>query len=247
MAGTAPGGPPYGGAQSESGGVREQAQQKAQDVKEQAREQAQQAAGQARRTFRDQVDERSTQAGEQVTRQASDIRSVSEQLRQQGKDGPARVVDQVAQRTESVGNWLTQSDGDRILQDIEDFGRRNPWAIAAGGAALGFVASRMLKASSSRRYEQRSTAGALPPARRTVGPGRPLAPEPPGVTGTGAGVGTGAPPVTGYDVGVGTGTGSVTGTTAPAPGTAPPPHTAPGPVGEDRFDRPSTTPLEGTP
>ena len=33
------------------------------------------------------------------------------------------------------------------------FGRRQPWAVIAGGLALGFAASRFLKASSSRRYE----------------------------------------------------------------------------------------------
>jgi hypothetical protein len=35
---------------------------------------------------------------------------------------------------------------------VEDFARRNPWAVAAGGLVLGLAASRMLKASSSQRY-----------------------------------------------------------------------------------------------
>ena len=124
------------------------------EVREQAADRARRATGKAREQMRAQVDQRSTQAGEGVSRQAADIRSVGEELRNQGKDGPARIADQVAERTERVGTWLTESDGDRILSDVEDFGRRNPWAIAAGGAALGFVASRLLKASSSRRYEQ---------------------------------------------------------------------------------------------
>jgi hypothetical protein len=48
-----------------------------------------------------------------------------------------------------------------LLRDVEDFARRNPWAVAAGGFALGFVASRLLKASSSERYRAstRSTGG----------------------------------------------------------------------------------------
>jgi hypothetical protein len=37
---------------------------------------------------------------------------------------------------------------------VEDFARSKPWAVAAGGLALGFAASRFLKASSSRRYQQ---------------------------------------------------------------------------------------------
>jgi hypothetical protein len=124
------------------------------EVREQAADQARRATGKAREQMRAQVDRRSTQAGEQVSQQAQDMRAVGEELRNKGKDGPARIADQVAERTERVGTWLTESDGDRILSDVEDFGRRNPWAIAAGGVALGFVASRLLKASSSRRYEE---------------------------------------------------------------------------------------------
>ena len=105
------------------GGVKDQAQEKAQEVREQAGAQMRQARGQAR-----------------------------ERVREQGKDGPARMVDQVADRAERAGSWLTESDADRILGDVEDFARSNPWAVAAGGLALGFAASRMLKASSSRRY-----------------------------------------------------------------------------------------------
>src|SRR4051794_10829015 len=148
------------------GGVKEQAQQKAQDVREQAGEQVRQATGEARERARDQVDQRSTQAGEQVHQHASDLRDVAQQLREQGKEGPAKIADQVAERAERAGSWMKESDADRILSDVEDFARSNPWAVAAGGLALGFVASRVLKASSSQRYEQRSTrtAGQLPPA-----------------------------------------------------------------------------------
>lgn len=128
-----------------------------------AKEQAQQAAGQAKSTLRSQVDQRSTDAGHKVGGFASDVRSVGQQLREQGKDQPAKLADQAADRAERLGNYLTQSDADRILGDVEDFGRRQPWAVIAGGLAIGLLASRFLKASSSRRYEQRSwTANGLP-------------------------------------------------------------------------------------
>jgi hypothetical protein len=150
------------------GGVKEQAQEKAQEVRDKAGEQVRNATGQARDRVRGQVDERSTQAGRQVTTQAEDLRSVAGQLREQGKDGPARMVEQVAGHAERAGSWLTESDADRILGDVEDFARSNPLAVAAGGLALGFAASRVLKASSSRRYEQRGTAGELPRAGQTT-------------------------------------------------------------------------------
>jgi hypothetical protein len=123
-------------------------------AKEKATEKAQATAQQARRGVRDQVDQRSTQAGEQVSSMAQDARSVAEELRNQGKEQPAKLAEQAAQRAESLGGYLQRADGDTILRDIEDFGRRQPWTVIAGGLALGFAASRFLKASSERRYEQ---------------------------------------------------------------------------------------------
>ena len=122
-------------------------------AKDQAKEKAQATAQQAKRGVRDQVDQRSTEAGERVGTAAQDIRSVSEELRKQGKDQPAKLAEQAATRAESLGDYLQRTDGDTILRDIEDFGRQRPWAVIAGGLALGFAASRFLKASSSRRYE----------------------------------------------------------------------------------------------
>ncbi len=135
-------------------GGAEQAQDKAKEVAAQAQDKAREAAGQARGRVRDQLDQRSTQAGDQVSSSAGDARSVAEELRRQGKETPARYVEQAADRAERLGGYLERSDADRILRDVEDFGRQKPWAVAAGGLAVGFVASRFLKASSSRRYEQ---------------------------------------------------------------------------------------------
>jgi hypothetical protein len=118
----------------------------------QAQDRAREAAGQARGRMRDEVDRRSTEIGDRVGGTAGDARSVAEELRNQGKDAPARYVEQAADRAERLGGYLRDSDSDRIITDVEDFARRNPWAIAAGGLALGFAASRMLKASSGQRY-----------------------------------------------------------------------------------------------
>ncbi len=139
--------------QQEDTGTQAQAKVKAEEVKGQAQEKAQDLSRQARGRAVEQVDQRSTQAGEQVSTVAGDVRSVGEELRRQGKDGPAKIADQAADRADRLGSYLQDSDADRILGDLEDFGRRQPWAVVAGGLALGFVASRFLKASSRQRYE----------------------------------------------------------------------------------------------
>jgi hypothetical protein len=130
------------------------AREKAQEVAGQAQEKVQQAAGEARSRARVEVDQRSTEAGRRVRATAGDIRSVGDELRKQGKDQPAKLADQVAQRAERVGGYLERSDGDTILRDAEDFGRRRPWAVMLGAFAVGFAASRLLKASSATRYQQ---------------------------------------------------------------------------------------------
>ncbi len=149
-----------GGAGAGSGApeAADQAKEKAQQAAGQAQDKAQQAAGQAQVKLREQLDQRSSQAAEQINAQASDLRSVSQALREQGKDGPAGAADRLAEYAEKVGGYLRDKDSHALLADAEDFGRQRPWAAAAGGLALGFAASRFLKASSSQRYQSRTAA-----------------------------------------------------------------------------------------
>jgi hypothetical protein len=142
---------PEGGSTTEQ--VKEQVREQAQAAQERARG----AAGQTRSRLRDQVDQRSTRAGERLAGTAADVRSVAEELRRQDKDTPARLAEQAAGQTDRVADYLKGASGERILRDVEDFARRRPWAVAAGGLALGFTASRFLKASSSRRYQAAQT------------------------------------------------------------------------------------------
>src|SRR4051812_24450420 len=167
-----------------------QATEKAQEVAGQAKEKAQEAAGEAKGRVREQVDQRSSKAGKQVATTAGDLRSVSEELRKQGKDTPARLAEQAADRTERLGGYLTESDADRILADVEDFARKQPWAVVAGGLVLGFAASRVLKSSSGRRYQQNSTSssngnGTDPATPRLSTPPPVATPPPPGANGGG--------------------------------------------------------------
>ena len=160
----------------------DQAKEKADQAKEKAQAAAGQAKDKAGSQLRSQVDQRSTDAGHRVGGLASDVRAVSESLREQGKDQPAKLAEQAADRAERLGSYLEDSDADRILGDVEDFGRRQPWAVIAGGVAVGLVASRFLKASSIDRYERRTStqprepvapaAPAVPPMPPAFDPGR---------------------------------------------------------------------------
>jgi hypothetical protein len=122
-------------------------------IPDQAQEKVKSGAQQAQARVREQVDQRSTQAGEQVSATAEALRDTSRRLRAQGQEPHAKAAERAAEQAERLGGYLTQSDADRILHDVEDFGRRQPMAVVGIGLALGFAASRFLKASSRKRYD----------------------------------------------------------------------------------------------
>jgi len=152
-----------------------------------AKEKASGAADQAKSRAQQEIDTRSTQAGEEVGSFAEALRSTSDKLREEGKEGPAKAADRAAEQAQKLGGYLVDADGDRILNDVEDFARRKPWAVLAGGVVVGVAAARFLKASSAERGSRgnewnRSTprtgrAGNGHEPGRTVGSG-PSAPAP---------------------------------------------------------------------
>ena len=181
--GQSTGGQMKGKAKEGAGQAKDKAKEGVQQAMGQVQETAQQAKGQARDRVRDQIDQRSVQAGEQTRSVASAMRRTGEQLRTEGQEGPAGIVEQVADRAERLSDYLSETNADRILNDVEDFARRQPWVVMFGGAMLGFVASRFLKASSTRRYESRDgdwsrqmgyDYGYVSPAERGLPPASPM-------------------------------------------------------------------------
>lgn len=173
-----------------------------QQVKEQVQDVAQQAKGQTREQLRTQIDERSTQAGDQLVSSAQALRRASDQLRQEGNDRMADAIEAVISRAERLGGYMRTADGNKILHDVEDFGRRQPWLMVGGSAVLGFLASRFMKASSSGRYQSRYPQRSGYPSQHMQGDGgsagymtppaiAPSAPVPVGSEGRRQGVGTG--------------------------------------------------------
>jgi alanyl-tRNA synthetase len=124
-----------------------QAKEQAQNVAGQAKEQAQAMAEQAKQRAAAQVDERSTQVGRQIGSQAEAIDGVAEELRKQGKDGPANLAEQASEKVKGVASHLEQADGASLASAAADLARENPAVAAAAGAAAGFIAGRVIKAA----------------------------------------------------------------------------------------------------
>lgn len=122
----------------------------------------------------EQADQRSIQAGEQITSMASAIRETSDTLRTKGQTMPANALDTVSEQVENLGSYLTRMDGTQMLHDLDDAARKRPWAVAAAMFGVGIAASRVFGASSRNRYvarggQVRSTG--YRPAQLTAGVG----------------------------------------------------------------------------
>jgi hypothetical protein len=158
-----------GGGESVAEQAKEKVQETAGQVQQQVGEKAQEMRGQAADGIKQQLDSRSTQAGEQVSATADALRRVGEQLKEDGQEAPARYARQVAHPVQRLGRYLTDADGERILQDAEQFARRRPWTTAVGGVAIGFVIARFIKASSTSGGRQQMQAPNAGPAALTMG------------------------------------------------------------------------------
>jgi hypothetical protein len=136
----------------EMSGDEPSATEQAKEQVQQVAERAQDLAGDVQVKLREQADTRSTQIGAQVAATALALRSGADELYRQGNDSAGEAAHRAAAQAERLGSYLQASDSDRLLADVEDFARQNPWAVVIGGVVAGAAAARFLKASSTRRY-----------------------------------------------------------------------------------------------
>lgn len=137
-----------------SASTTEQAKERLEEGALQIKEKASEAKVRTREQLRAQIDTRSNETGEQMTSTASALRQTAQRLRTEQREPQAKVLEQIAERTDRFGRYLTETDGDRMLRDVERIARSRPWLVAGAGTVLGFLAARFTKASSSHRYDE---------------------------------------------------------------------------------------------
>ena len=125
-----------------------------QELKEKAQEKGQEVKGQAGQRVREQVDERSRQAAEQVRTLAQTLRRNASELRTQGQQSQAAAIDQLAIRAEQLAGYLSDADPDKLLDDAKSLGskvkelaKKQPLVIAAFGLLAGAAGSRLIGAA----------------------------------------------------------------------------------------------------
>ena len=138
---------------SQQDGLTEQASAKVQEATSVASEKASELREQGSARLRDQVDQRSTQVGSQVRSLGEALRRSGDDLKNQGNDNAGELTSQAADRLEWIGSYLEGVSGDDVMRDVESFARRRPWMLAGVCLLAGVAASRFMKASSEKRYD----------------------------------------------------------------------------------------------
>jgi ElaB/YqjD/DUF883 family membrane-anchored ribosome-binding protein len=144
----------------------------------QAQEKVQQTAHQASQKtaeyLRGQTEARAGQVGGELRAVADVLRRSGQSLQADGKHVSGEAVDSITKTIERIASYLGDATGDRMLHDVESFGRRRPWGLVGIGVGVGIAASRFLKASSVARYQSSQPAGGTPSR-----PAVPVASDPP--------------------------------------------------------------------
>ncbi len=94
---------------------------------------------------------------------SSSLDRVAGELEEKG-ESTAHYVRMVADSAGKVTSTLRDNNVDDIMAMAEDFGRKQPVAFMGAAALLGFVASRFMVASASRRADKTAQGQYQPPA-----------------------------------------------------------------------------------
>ena len=87
-----------------------------------------------------------TQVGDTIEQVARAVRNTGEQLR---SDQPqlAGLADTAAEQAEHAAQFLRQHDARDVLDEVQDFARRQPAVIVGAGLALGLLVGRAIKSA----------------------------------------------------------------------------------------------------
>jgi hypothetical protein len=145
----------------------DKAKETASNVASQAKDAASSVVSQAQGAVQPQVESQKARAADQLGSLADAARETSQKLHQKYQHGVADVVDKGADRIEYVANYLRNHDLGQVVDDVENYSRRQPAMFVGGALALGFIAARFLKSSREKAYQSRGYDNSYPIYRTT--------------------------------------------------------------------------------
>lgn len=139
----------------------QQAKDAAKQAAEQVQQKAQEVAGQAQEQAKSAVATRKEQAVSQLGSVAQAFRTTSNELRGQDNAMIAQYAEKAADQVERISGYLQERDVDQLMNEAENFARRQPELFLGGAFILGLLVGRFIKSSGERRMAQREQEMAL--------------------------------------------------------------------------------------
>lgn len=146
--------------QSDAEGAVEQAKQTVANV-------ANQAKGQATGKVQSSVSQGKERTARALGAVAESLRSAGNDLRGRDEGMIGQFIDGAADRASRIADHLNNSDPNALLDDLENYARREPAVFLGGAFVVGLIAARFLKSSRRGNGRQMDTAQ---PISRAVAP-----------------------------------------------------------------------------
>jgi len=141
------------GSQQDQGKTSSQQNQKAggQDLLQQAKQTGNEVVSQVQEQASSQLNRGKETAAAELSTVVNAVRSFGETLNNEGNGPIARFAaqygDKAAEGLDRVARYLREQDPKRVLNDVQNFGRRQPALMIGGAFLLGFAGARLIKSS----------------------------------------------------------------------------------------------------
>jgi len=114
-----------------------------------AKELAQDVAGRVGETAKGRISGGKDKAAQSLGSVADALRHTGQHLRLQDEESLPGYIDSAAEKLESVSGYLRDKELSDVVEDIENFARREPALFIGGAFALGLIGGRFLKSSAA--------------------------------------------------------------------------------------------------
>jgi hypothetical protein len=151
----APSKKPQGGEASPSPGGQATNQQTGglnQDLLQHAKQAGGEIVNQVQQQASTQIDRGKDSATNELSQVVNAVRQLGQTLSSGEANGPiarftAQYSDKAADSLERLTNYIRTQDPQRLLNDVQNFGRRQPALLLGGAFLLGFAGARLIKSS----------------------------------------------------------------------------------------------------
>lgn len=108
----------------------------------------------------DTAQQQKSRATESMGAVADALRQTGQQLSSHDQAGIGRMAERAAEQLDRFSNDIQNKNVNELINDVENFARRDPQLFLGGAVVLGLFASRFFKSSANRRrQEQMSQSG----------------------------------------------------------------------------------------